>query len=205
MIAQRIARALAGLVTLVLVAAPAVAAEGGHAEGGASNPFAGDIGNALWTVIIFVLVLVVLGKYAWGPILSNLQARENFIFESLEKAKQDRDAAEARLRQYEEKLASARAEASAIVDEGRRDADVVKRRIEEDAHKEADRMMERARREIQIATDTATKELYTLSARLATDMATRIVGKELGPQDHERLIADSIAAINASPRPQRVA
>jgi len=66
-------------------------------------------------------------------------------------------------------------------------------------------MIERARREIQIATDTATKELYTLSARLATDMATRIVGKELGPQDHERLIADSIDAINAAPRPQRVA
>jgi F-type H+-transporting ATPase subunit b len=209
MIAQRIARLLAGLVTLVvalvLTAAPAVAAEGGHAEGGESNLFAGDIGNALWTVIIFVLVLVVLGKYAWGPILSNLQARENFITESLEKAKRDRDEAEARLKHYEERLASARAEASAIVDEGRRDADVVKRRIEEDAHKEADRMIERARREIQIATDTATKELYTLSARLATDMATRIVGKELGPQDHERLIAESIAAINAAPRPQRVA
>jgi len=200
-----IERALAALITLALMAAPAMAAEGGHAEGVANNPFAGDIGNALWTIIIFVLVLVVLGKYAWGPILSNLQARENFIFESLEKAKRDRDEAEARLRQYEEKLASARAEASAIVDEGRRDADVVKRRIEEDAHKEADRMIERARREIQIATDTATKELYTLSARLATDMATRIVGKELGPQDHERLIADSIASINAAPRPQRVA
>ncbi len=209
MTTPRIARLLAGLVTLVvalvLTAAPAVAAEGGHAEGGESNLFAGDIGNALWTVIIFVLVLVVLGKYAWGPILSNLQARENFITESLEKAKRDRNEAEARLKQYEEKLASARAEASAIVDEGRRDADVVKRRIEEDAHKEADRMIERARREIQIATDTATKELYSLSARLATDMATRIVGKELGPQDHERLIADSIAAINAAPRPQRVA
>jgi F-type H+-transporting ATPase subunit b len=202
-----IERALTGLVTtvitLMLSAAPALAAEGGHAEGGANNPFAGDIGNALWTLIIFVLVLVVLGKYAWGPILGNLQARENFIFESLEKAKRDRDEAEARLRQYEERLASARAEASAIVDEGRRDADAVKRRIEEDAHKEADRMIERARREIQIATDTATKELYTLSARLATEMATRIVGKQLTVQDQERLIAESIDALNA--RPQRVA
>ncbi|HKH44813.1 MAG TPA: F0F1 ATP synthase subunit B [Thermoanaerobaculia bacterium] len=200
-----IERALAALVTLMLVAAPVAAQEGGHGEAVANNPFAGDIGNALWTVIIFVLVLVVLGKYAWGPILSNLQARENFIFESLEKAKRDRDEAEARLRQYEERLASARGEASAIVEEGRRDADVVKRRIEDDAHKEADRMIERARREIQIATDTATKELYTLSARLATDMATRIVGKELSPQDHERLISESIAAINSAPRPQRVA
>jgi F-type H+-transporting ATPase subunit b len=192
------------IVTLVLLGAPVAAQEGGG-EAAANNPFAGDLGNAIWTGIIFILVLVVLGKYAWGPILRNLQARESFILESLEKAKHDRDEAEGRLRQYEEKLASARAEASSIVDEGRRDADVVKRRIEEDAHKEADRMIERARREIQIATDTATKELYSLSARLATDMATRIVGKELGPQDHERLIAESIAAINAAPRPQRVA
>jgi len=192
------------MVTLVLLGVPVAAQEGGG-EAAANNPFAGDLGNAIWTSIIFILVLVVLGKYAWGPILRNLQARESFILESLEKAKHDRDAADALRRQQEEKLASLRAEASAIVEEGRRDADVLKRRIEEDAHKEADRMIERARREIQIATDTATKELYSLSARLATDMATRIVGKELGPQDHERLIAESIAAINAAPRPQRVA
>src|SRR4028119_282680 len=163
--------AIFAIATLVLTAAPALAAEEGHGRAGANanTPFAGDIGNALWTVVIFVLVLVVLGKYAWGPILSNLQARETFIVDSLEKAKKDRDAAEARLREYEERLASARAEASAIVDEGRRDADVVKRRIEEDARKEADRMIERARREIQIATDTATKEHHTLPAPPATE------------------------------------
>lgn len=196
--------ALASIATLLLAAAPALAAEAEHGGETANNPFAGDIGNALWTVVVFGIVLVVLGKYAWGPILSNLQARETFIVDSLEKAKKDRDAAEARLREYEERLAAARSEASAIVDEGRRDADVVKRRIEEDAHKEADRMIERARREIQIATDTATKELYALSARLATEMASRIVRKELTVQDQERLIAESIDALNAS-RPQRVA
>ena len=188
---------IAALATLVLTAAPAMAAEAGHGGATANNPFAGDIGNALWTVIIFVLVLVVLGKYAWGPILTNLQARESFILESLEKAKKEREEAEARLRAYEEKLASARAEASAIVDEGRRDADAVKRRIEEQTRHESDQMIARARREIQIATDTATKELYTLSARLATEMASRIVRKELTPQDHERLIAESIDALNA--------
>lgn len=188
---------------MALMAAPALAAEGGHAEGGANNPFAGDIGNALWTVIIFVLVLVVLGKYAWGPILGNLQARENFIFESLEKAKKDRDEAEARLKQYEERLASARAEAAAIVDEGRRDAVVVKQQIEKDAREEANRMIERARREIQIATDTATKEIYTLSTRLAVEMATRLVSRQLTVEDQERLIADSIEALKS--RPQRVA
>lgn len=201
MIERALIAALTGMTTLALSAAPALAAEAGHGEAAANNPFAGDIGNALWTVVIFGLVLVVLGKFAWGPILGNLQARENFILESLEMAKRDRDESEARRREYEDRLASARAEASAIVDEGRRDADAVKRRIEEDARKEADKTIERARREIQLATEAATQELYTLSARLATDMATRIVGRQLTPQDHERLIAESIDALNARTQP----
>jgi F-type H+-transporting ATPase subunit b len=188
-----IKRALFALAFLVM-AAPALAAE---AEG-APNLFAGDLGNAFWTVLIFVLVLVVLGKYAWGPVLSTLQTRESFIHEALAKAKADRDAAEARLKQYEERLAGARAEATAIVDEGRRDAEVVKRKIEAAAKVEADKMIDRARREIQIATVTATRELYDLSARLATDMAARVIGRELSAKDHERLIAEAIDGISGS-------
>ncbi|HEY3552366.1 MAG TPA: F0F1 ATP synthase subunit B, partial [Solirubrobacterales bacterium] len=158
----------------------------------------GDIGNVFWTVLIFVLVLVVLGKFAWGPILSTLQTRESFIHEALAKAKHDRDEAEARLKQYEERLAGARGEATAIVEEGRRDAEVVKRKIEAAAKVEADKMIDRARREIQIATVTATRELYDLSARLATDMAARVIGRELSAKDHERLIAEAIDGISGS-------
>ncbi|HYG25869.1 MAG TPA: F0F1 ATP synthase subunit B, partial [Caulobacteraceae bacterium] len=148
-----IERALVATSTLLL-AAPTLlaAAEAGQGES-SNNLFAGDIGNAIWTVLIFLLVLAVLGKFAWGPILNGLQTRENFIREALEKAKHDREAAEARLREYESRLANSRAEASAIVDEGRRDAEAVKRKIEEDARHEADRMVERAKREIQLATE----------------------------------------------------
>jgi F-type H+-transporting ATPase subunit b len=196
-----IKRALTTCGTLLLMApVMAAAAEAEHAEGN-SNLFAGDIGNAVWTVLIFLLALAVLSKFAWGPLLGSLQARESFIRESLEKARHDREEAEARLREYEARLAQARAEATAIVDEGRRDADAVKRKIEEDTKVEADKMIERARREIQIATETATKELYTLSARLATDMAARVIRRELNPQDHERLIAESIQDLGAAQRP----
>lgn len=186
-------------LTSFVLAAPALAQEHGG-EPAANNPFAGDVGNALWTLVIFGLVVVVLGKFAWGPLLKGLQAREEFIRESLEKARIERETAEIRLREYEERLASARAEATAIVEEGRRDADAVKRRIEEDAKREADKAIERAKREIQIATDTATKELYTLSARLATDLAAKVIGRELNPRDHERLIAEAIEGLdNARP------
>jgi F-type H+-transporting ATPase subunit b len=192
-----IERALVLWSTLLLAAPALAAAQAEHGES-STNLFAGDVGNAFWTVVIFLLLLVVLGKYAWGPILNGLQTRENFIREALEKAKHDREQSEARLREYEARLAAARAEASAIVDEGRRDAEAVKRRIEEDAKRESDKMIERARREIQIATDTATKELYGLAARLATDMAARVIGREVNPQDHERLIAESIEELAAA-------
>lgn len=186
-------RFLAALLTLAL-AAPAFAQE--HGGGGENNLFAGDVGNAIWTLVIFLLVVFVLGKFAWGPILNTLQTRESFIHDALAKAKRDRDEAEARLREYEARLASARTEATAIVDEGRRDAEAVKRRIEADAKAEGDKMIERAKREIQIATDTATQDLYRLSARLATDLAARVIGRELTPQDHERLIAEAIDGLN---------
>jgi F-type H+-transporting ATPase subunit b len=192
-----IKRALIALAALA-IAAPAVAAAAEHET--PPSLFAGDLGNSVWTALIFLLVLVVLGKYAWGPILNALQTRESFIREALEKAKRDREEAEERLRQYEERLASARAEASAIVDEGRRDAEVVKRRIEEDAKHQADLMIERAKREIQIATDTASKSLFTLSAKLATEVAARVLGRELSAQDHERLIAEGIDGLDGARR-----
>lgn len=187
---------LALLAIPAITALPALAAEGAEAQ---PSLLAGDIGNVVWTVLIFVLVLAVLGKYAWGPILSTLQTRESFIHEALAKAKRDRDEAEARLKQYEERLAGARAEATAIVEEGRRDAEAVKRKIEAAAKVEADKMIDRARREIQIATVTATRELYDLSARLATDMAARVIGRELSAKDHERLIAEAIDGISNGP------
>jgi len=173
----------------MLAAVPAESSEA------ASNVFAGDIGNALWTVVIFVLVLVVLGKYAWGPLLAGLQAREAYIRESLQAARRDREEAEARLGEYQEKLAAARTEATAIIEEGRRDAEAVKRKIEEQAKQESDKMIQRAQREIEVATAEATRQLYTLSAHLATELAARIIGRELDPKDHERLIAESIAEI----------
>jgi F-type H+-transporting ATPase subunit b len=179
-------RALLSFV-LLLAVAPAWAAEGGE-----SNLFAGDIGNAVWTLVIFLLVIVVLGKFAWGPLLSGLQQREEFIRRSLEEAKADRQAAEARLREYEEKLAEANAEAVAIIEKGKSEGETLRAGIEEKARDEADKMVDRARREIELAKQTAIKDLYATSSTLATEIASRIVQRELQPADHEKLIADSI-------------
>jgi F-type H+-transporting ATPase subunit b len=167
---------------------PVLGSEG--AEG--PNLFTGDLGNILWTLITFACVLLVLGKFAWGPVLGALQKREDFIRDSLEQAKRDREEAGARLKEYSDKIAQAKAEATEVVEEGRRDGDVLKHKIEDDAKAEAGRMIERAKREIGIAKDTAIKELYDLSGDLAVNIASRIIRKELNPKEHERLIAESI-------------
>jgi F-type H+-transporting ATPase subunit b len=185
---------LLGLAT-ALAPWPALAAEAPEAGGGAISPFAGDVGTAIWTVVIFGIVLFVLGKYAWGPVQNVLQSRESFIRESLERARAEREEAEARLQEYLDKLGQAKAEAQAIIDEGKRDAEATQRRILAEARQESEKIAARSRREIEIATETALKELYTTSARLATDIAARVIGRELTPADHERLIAESIAEL----------
>lgn len=185
------------ILGLALAASTLAATSARAAEGGATGgPFEGNIGVALWTLIIFALVIFVLGRYAWGPILGGLQAREKFIRESLQKAKADREAAEARLKEYTDKLLAARGEATAIVDEARRDADVVKRRIEEEGRAEANALIERARREIGIAKETAVKELYVLTAQLTTRAASKVLRREIQPSDHERLIRDAMQELS---------
>jgi len=185
---MRIRAASCAALASALAPAWALASE----EGGAVTPFAGDVGTALWVLIIFGLVVFVLGRYAWPPILTGLQDREKFIRTSLEEARRDRAEAEARLQQYEERLNAARGEATAIVEEARRDAEVVKRRIQDDAEVEAGRIVERAKREISLAKETAVKDLYSLSARLTTEVAGKILAREIKPADHERLIRESI-------------
>ena len=193
-------RLMAVLLTLAAVA-PVVAAEPEHgaeaANGSGPNLFAGDVGNMIWTLVVFGLVVFVLGKFAWKPILNGLQAREDFIRTSLEEAKADRDAATEALAGIDDKLAEARAEASAIVEEGRRDADVVRQKIEQDARKEADKMVARAKREIDLATQTAVKEIYTKAETLAVEAASKVLEREIDAKDHQRMIEEAIQAIES--------
>jgi len=180
---------------------PALAAEAPEAGGGTISPFAGDVGTAIWTVVIFGIVLLVLGKYAWKPVLQALQSRETYVRDSLEAAKREREEAEARLQEYLDKLNNARAEVQAIMDEGKRDAEATKRRIIDEARQESEKIAARSRREIELATETALKDLYATSARLATHIASKVIGRELTPADHERLIAESIEELGNAGRP----
>lgn len=183
------------IVSLVWVPMASAAPESGE-DHGESSLFAGDLGNVIWTLVVFLLAVFLLGKFAWGPLLGTLQERESFIRDSLEQAKSDREAAEARLAEYTSKLEEARAEATAIVDEGRRDSEVVRATIETDARAEAEKMIERAKREIGVAKSTAIRELYERSAGLATEVASLVIKREVTAADHERILAEAIERLD---------
>lgn len=169
----------------------------GHGAEGSGDVFSGNLGNAIWTVVVFLALLYVLGKFAWGPLLKGLQGREQFIRLSLEQARDQRDEAHALLEKYEAKLAEARGEVEEILDEARRDAGVLRQREEQRAKEEAEKMIARAKREIDIATETAVKDLYANASRLSVDVARRILQRELDPEDHARLIDDAVRSFES--------
>jgi len=173
---------------------PALAA-GEHGDD--TNIFNADIGNFVFTLIIFGLVVLVLGKTLWKPLLNVLNEREKTIREALESAKREREQAAKLLADYQARLDQARVEAGALVEEGRRDAAATRQRILEQVHKDTAQLTERARKDIQLASDAAIKDLYDRTAELATDVAGRVLRKQLSPADHTRLVAESITEIRA--------
>lgn len=175
------------------------AGDGQAAEHAAEpNILSGDIGNIFFTLLIFLSVVFILGRFAWKPLLGALQKREEFIRKSIEDAKKERQEADKLLAQYKVQIDKAREEATAIVEEGRRDAEQVRKRLQHEARKEADETIARGKREIELASANAIKEIYDRTANLAVEVAGRIVDKTLSPEDHQGLVAESLDRMKAS-------
>lgn len=186
---------------LAFGAVPVLAEEhdsGHEAAGRADKPalLDWDLGSAFWSIIVFVIVLAILRATAWKPILQGLQKREQFITDSIRDAKREREDAQKLLADYAKKIEQARTESSAIVEEGRRDGEEVRKRIHAEAKAEADAMVARAKKEIEMARDDAVKQLYDQTVALATSVAGKIVRKELAPADHKRLLDESLAELS---------
>ena len=179
------------VAVLALTALPVHAAE----EAEALSPFAGNIGNAIWTLAIFVIVVIVLGKFAWGPVLGLLQQREEFIHRALADAKRDRDAAEASLKEYAAKLQSAHAEAAALVEDARRDGERLREEIRQRAKGEADKMVTNAQRQIELETGRALEQIRREAVDLSVMIASKIIQRNLTKEDNERLIDEALEQV----------
>jgi F-type H+-transporting ATPase subunit b len=165
---------------------PAFASEEGG--GGAGNLIVPDWMQIATAIVIFLLLLFVLTKAAWKPILGGLQKREETIRQAVDDAERASQEARALIAQYEEKLATATEEARAIAEEARKDAEDVRRRIEEDARQRAEETLARSLKEIERAKDKAYDEILSNMATLATEAASKIVQKRMSPAENADLV-----------------
>jgi F-type H+-transporting ATPase subunit b len=187
----------AGAVWLLaaLPAAAQAAEEAAHggAEGGEQpSLFAGDLGNVIWTMVIFLLLLVVLGKYTWRPMLDALNRREKFIRETIEAAQKERAEAERMMAEYRQAMARSKQEAQAILDQGRQDAEAARQRLAQQAQQESEQIIGRAKQEIQMAKQSALQDLQNVAADLSVNVASKIIQRNLTAADQQRLVEESL-------------
>jgi F-type H+-transporting ATPase subunit b len=176
---------MASLTTL----APVVAA-GGITD---INP-----GLTLWTGITFLVLLVVLGKFAWGPIVKMLAERERTIRDAIESAKKERAEAERLLAEQKQSLAVAQREAAELAKRNQQEVEVMRQELTARARKEADELVEGARRQIGEEIAKAKAELRNQVVDLAIDAASRLVKANLDDRAQRALVEEYIAQLPGS-------
>jgi len=169
---------------------------GGHSP----NPleWKGDL--ALWTLVVFLLLMAILGRFAWGPIAAGLAKREKSIADQIAQAEHNNQEARRLLADYQQKLDRSQDEVRAILEQARRDAEQTGHDLIDKARNEAKREQEKAVRDIEQASSAAIKELAEHSAKLAILLAGKIVGQHLRPEDHAELIRRTLAEFPAGER-----
>lgn len=165
------------------------------AEGGHGSPLLDPHhGLVFWTALCFIIVAVVLYRFAWGPLLVALQAREDAISGAIDEAQSIRAEAEATRAKYEALMEGHRQEAQSLIDEGEAD----KKRIIQEAHskasKEAAEIRGRADRDIDLAKQKALSEVKEDARTLALAIAEKVISAEVDAKRHEAIIADVIAS-----------
>lgn len=179
----------AALVTLVATPV-AVAAQGGEGGGGL---FDINAGLSVWTLVVFGLLVFLLGKFAWGPILSAVEAREKGIQNALDEAAARQAEAEKLLDEHRRQLADARRQAGDILAEGRTAGERLRKELEEKARAEAQNMVERARQEIERERDAALEMLRRESVELAMAAASRLIQENLDQAKDRELVERFLA------------
>ena len=179
-------------VPLLLAAAPALAQE---AEGGSVNLLSPSGGLMFWTLIIFVLLLLLLSKFAFPPILGAVEARERSLQEAIEGAKADRDAAAALMAQQRADLERARGEAQQLIADGRAAGEKLRAEMLEQTRVQQQEMLERARKEIGAERERAIQELRREAVDLAIAGASRVIEQNLDDAANRQLIERFLATV----------
>jgi F-type H+-transporting ATPase subunit b len=152
-------------------------------------------GLIIWTVVTFVLLLIVLNKFAWKPLLGALHDRESSIRGTLEHAENTKAEAEKILGENRRQLEKAADQAQKILAEGRALGEKLKQDIVDQANVQSRRMAEQARQEIERDKDAAIAQLRGEVATLALQAAGKILNETLDEKKHRALIDESLSRL----------
>jgi F-type H+-transporting ATPase subunit b len=168
------------------------------AHGGSKDPFKppyNPLDLTLWSAVIFVLMVAVLWKFAWKPILSGLQTRENTIRDAMETAERSRKEALELHDKLDAQLKAGGDKVREMMDDARKDASALKDQMVADAKTEIQQERDRLHREMDTAKDQALKEIYEQSVSLAALLSAKAIRRTLSPEDHRRLLDDTLAEL----------
>lgn len=157
---------------------------------GASGPFTGA--DAIYQLFVFALLMFLLKKFAWGPLVGIMKQREDYVKNEIEEAEADRAEAQKLLEEQRQQLNEARTEASELIANAKKQSEQMRVELTEAAKVEAERMKEAARREIAQERDAAVAALREQVASLSVLVASKVISKELTSADQDKLIQDTI-------------
>ncbi len=187
-------RLVARSAIVIAWVAPLYASEGGEGGStGASALITPEIGLMFWTLVTFLILVVLLAKYAWGPILKAMNAREDGIKNDLDNARKEREDAQRLLEEHRGLINLARKERAEAVEAGRRDAERLKAEILDEARKQREQLQKQSEAQIEAGLRQARAELKGEAADLAIQAAGKLMGKNLDDATQRRLVEDYLA------------
>ncbi|MGH2859451.1 MAG: F0F1 ATP synthase subunit B [Solirubrobacteraceae bacterium] len=168
------------------------------ASSGGSFLISPNVGLMVWTLILFVISMIILGRVAFPQITAALDRRQKAIEDSIDAAQDTRRKADEMLAEYRERLGEARGQADEIVARARRAAETHERESQEEARTSRERMMEQTRRDIEAETRRAIQEIRREVADLTVMAAEKVTRKTLTEDDQRRLIEDALSELDFS-------
>ena len=148
--------------------------------------------QALWVIIIFLILLIILYFTAWKNVLAGLKNREERIRRDIADAEASRAKAETTLREYNQQLATAEGKIRDMLAKATADGERIATNLRMQAQQESEEIKNRATREIEAAKNQALSEVYEQTANLATSVAEKIIRRNLNPEDQRDLVNRSL-------------
>ena len=155
-----------------------------------------NTGLSLWALIVFLILLLLLAKFAWGPILNALETRERNIQSSIDDATRLRKEASDALDEHRLQLREARHEAQHIIAEAKEAAAGLGRELEAKARQESAAIVQRARREIEVERDAVLEAIRKETVGLALAAASRLVRQRLDAREDRELVNDYLSSLS---------